>query len=659
MSQRDIQELVEQLQQARDAYYNGDPLLSDAEYDALEDELRELDPGNALLKQVGAKTVATKWQKVKHAAPMGSLLKVQTQDEFDKWAADLSDKAAAGKRSGDVDDSRCNLVVSEKLDGISISLKYEHGSLVQAITRGDGVVGEDITRNVLLMEGTVKKARDFTGFIRGEIVLKKTTHRKHLSEYKNPRNAASGIAKRESDAEPCKHLTVVCYQMLSEHHAITRKTTEFKLLQTLGFVTPGWESVEGDADRSVATVYDEYVETRREALDYDIDGLVVECDNLSIMEYLGEHDGRPKGARAFKFPHEEQPTRLREIVWQVGNSGRVTPVAYFDSVQLAGASVAQASLHNLDNLARIASSCPQGLLGLGDKILVSRRNDVIPFVEKVMAASSNARFSIPADCPSCGTELKRSAGQRNSGSPGAYLMCPNGMRCPAQQSGSIKRWVKKLDIKDWGDAMIDALCDSGMVKSLADIYSLDETALAALTMSGKRVGDSTAKRVMANLRAKTKMSLADFVGALGIDLWGQSMCQILVDAGFDTIEKMEDATVAEIAAVERVGDTKAVAFVEGFRRCRKVIDELLAAGVETKKPIVGGKLDGVSFCFTGVRDKTLESDIKDAGGSIKGSVGKGLTYLVAKDPNAGSAKLQKARDQGTKVISLDEARGLL
>lgn len=379
MSQRDIQELVEQLQQARDAYYNGDPVLSDAEYDALEDELRELDPGNALLKQVGATTVSTKWQKVKHAAPMGSLLKVQTQEEFDKWKGDLADKAMEGKRSGEVDDPKCDLIVSEKLDGISISLRYEKGVLVQAVTRGDGTVGEDILRNVMLMEGAVQKARDLTGFVRGEIVLKKSTHRQHLSEYKNPRNAASGIAKRESDSDPCKHLTVVCYQVLSEKHTITRKATEFKLLEALGFVTPGWEIVEVKATRTVATIYNEYVAKRREALDYDIDGLVVECDNLSIMEYLGEHDGRPKGARAFKFPHVEKITRLRDVRWEVGPSGRITPVAYFDAVDIDGASLAQASLHNVRNFRRLR-------LWRGCRIVVSRRNQVIPYVEKNLDA---------------------------------------------------------------------------------------------------------------------------------------------------------------------------------------------------------------------------------------------------------------------------------
>lgn len=650
MSQVEVQDLVEQLQQARDAYYNGDPVMTDTEYDALEDMLRELDPGNALLKQVGAKTTKTKWKKVKHAAPMGSLLKVQTSDEFGKWEADLRAKLQKAQDAGDLGEQSNALVVSEKLDGISISLKYEKGKLVQALTRGDGITGEDITRNVRLMKGVVAEARDLTGFVRGEIILTKKTHRKHLADYKNPRNAASGISKRESDASACKHLTVVCYQILSDHHDITRKSTEFKVLEALGFVTPNWETVEADARRGVTRVYEEYVKGRREKLDYEIDGLVVECDDLSAMEHLGEHDGRPKGARAFKFPHEEQPTRLREIVWQVGNSGRVTPVAYFDSVNLAGASVSQASLHNISNIQRLADGCPQKLLGLGDKILVSRRNDVIPYVEKVLKPSKNARFSVVTECPSCGSKLKRN---------GEYLMCGNGARCPAQQSGSIKRWVRKLDIKDWGETLIEALCANGMVGSIADLYSLDEDELAAVTLSGKRLGDSTAKRVMKNLRAKTKLSVADFVGALGIDLWGQSMCQIIVDAGFDSLEKMEDATVAQIASVDRVGETKAVAFVEGFRRRRKVIDDLLAAGIEIKKPVVGGKLSGMSFCFTGIRDKTLEAEIKDAGGKIKGSVSQGLTYLVAKDPKSASGKAKKARDQGTKIIGLDEMRAML
>lgn len=661
MSNRDVQDLAEQLRLAREAYYNDDPIMSDSEYDALEDELREIDPDHELLAEVGAKTTSKKWKKVKHDAPMGSLMKVQTRDEFDRWEQDLATKIGKASSAGEIEDTERDLVVSEKLDGISISLKYEDGDLVQAITRGDGETGEDITRNVLLMKGIVKDARDFTGYIRGEIILKKSAHQKHVPEYKNPRNAASGIAKRESDPSACKHLTVICYQVLSEHHTIKTKRVEFKLLEALGFETPFWEVVEKPDQRHVVHIYDEYLSSRRAQLDYDIDGLVVECDNLALMEHLGEHNGRPKGARAFKFPHEKQPSTLREIVWQVGSSGRVTPVAYFDGVDLAGATVSQASLHNVTNIARLAENCPQNLLGLGDRILVSRRNDVIPYVEKVLKASSNGRFATPTECPSCGATLQGgSVASAMNPAGDVFLVCPNKATCPAQQCGAIKRWLTKIDIKDWGEAVIEALYESGDVKTPADLYGVQEEDLAELTMSGKKVGKSAAKRMLKNLHSKKELRIADFVGALGIDMWGRSMTQVLVDAGFDTLEKMEDAKMSKIAAVPKVGDIKAEKFIDGFRRSRKLIDGLLAAGVTIKKPVVGGKLSGVSFCFTGVRPSADEKEaIQELGGALKGSVSKGLTYLVAKDPKSTSGKAKKARDQGTSVISMDDFRGML
>jgi DNA ligase (NAD+) len=198
-----------------------------------------------------------------------------------------------------------------------------------------------------------------------------------------------------------------------------------------------------------------------------------------------------------------------------------------------------------------------------------------------------------------------------------------------------------------------------MVKSPADLYGLDEKDLAAVTLSGKKVGTSTAKRVMKNLNAKKELRIADFVGSLGIDMWGRSMTQTIVDAGLDTLEKMEDATVKEIASISGVGETKAVKFVEGFRRARKLMDELVTAGVKVRKPITGGKLSGMSFCFTGIRDPAFADEILEAGGTVKNSVGKGLTYLVAKDPKSTSGKAKKARAQGTKVISLEEAKALL
>lgn len=651
MSSREVRDLTEQLQQAREAYYNGDPELSDAEYDALEDQLRELDPTNDFFKTVGARALTSGWQKVRHGAPMGSLLKVQTPEAFGDWLGDVSSKLDAAARNKEIDGHDGSLVITEKLDGISISLKYDKGVLVSAITRGDGDVGEDITRNVLLMKGVQPMLRDFTGHIRGEIVLLKSDHRAHLSEYRNPRNAASGIAKRESDPMPCRHLTVICYRVLSDQHNIVRKSVELRLLTKLGCLVPNWSVVAKDVDRraEVEAIYGRYVSSDRAGLDYEIDGLVVEIDSAAMMEYLGEHDGRPKGARAFKFPHAQQSTKLRDIVWQVGNSGRVTPVAYFDAVDLAGVSVAQASLHNESHLRRLATDAPQGLLGVGDTLLVSRRNDVIPYVERLLVAANNARLAVPVDCPSCGGKLSKK---------GEYILCENARVCPAQQSGAVKRWVKKLDVKDWGDTLIDALCASHKVRSIVDLYALTVADLEDFSFSGKRLGNSTAARIVANLHQKKELRIADFVGALGIDLCGQTVCQILVDAGFDTLEKMEDATVAEISAVAGMGQTKAVAFVEGFRRCRKLIDGLLRAGVTVKGP-TQGKLTGKSFCFTGIRDKALEDRIKDAGGTLKSSVSRELTYLVAKDPTSTSGKAQKARDYGVAVVGVSDVEGML
>jgi DNA ligase (NAD+) len=387
----DIASLVAVLETAKEAYYGGgDALLTDAEFDSLEDQLRELDPTNSFFAGVGAKPQKSGWVKVKHGAPMGSLEKCQTYDEVLKWYKASGEKLMTGVDSGSLASLNQEFVVSEKLDGISISLKYENGQMVQALTRGDGETGEDITRNVLLMKGVVWKMRDFTGHVRGEIVLKKSDHQKHVPEYKNPRNAASGIAKRESDPKPCEYLTVVCYQVLSNSHNLPNKATEFKLLEALGFETPDWflvhsgsYKVRGKAETTIQdpllAIYEDYVKKARADLDYEIDGLVVEFNDAPSMEFLGEHGGRPKGARAFKFPHVQEITTLLNVTWEVGNSGRITPVAHFKPIMIDGADLSRASLHNPANFLRLR-------LWKGCRILVSRRNQVIPYVERNLDA---------------------------------------------------------------------------------------------------------------------------------------------------------------------------------------------------------------------------------------------------------------------------------
>jgi len=652
MAVRDIKELVALLEAARDAYYNTDtPLMSDAEYDALEDELRSLAPKHPFLKGVGAKATKTKWAKVKHDAPMGSLLKVNVEKELRAWydacIGDLKAYAAGLKGQARKDFlarvEAAKLVVSEKLDGASISLVYKDGKLIHALLRGEGDEGEDILPNVLKMLGLQKIQKGFTGWQRGEIILGKKLHAKHLADYKSRRNAAVGICRRESDASACKHLTVSHYQAIRKGgNAIKDKITEFLMLQKRMCATPFFKLVDGPD--GVVEIYEEYVEGARAALDYDIDGLVVEFNDPELMEVLGDSSGRPKGARAFKFPHEEKATTLNNVRWQVGLSGRVTPVAEFDGVDLIGATVVQASLANMD---RIKS------LGLteGAKILVTRRNDVIPHVEKVLRHATDKKIRPPKHCPTCRTPLVRD---------GAYIKCPNDLTCPAQVEGNIKRWVKKLGIKDLGDSLIKALVAQGNMREPADLYHLRPNVLASFRTSGKKVGFSAANRIVDNIQATRELPLARFVGSLGIDMCSRSVCETICEAGFDTLGKMVDATVADIMTVPKMGQSKAEAFVEGFKARRNFINNLLDAGVRIKKPVVG-KMSGKSFCFTQVRDKDLERQIEAQGGIVKGNFSRGLSYVVTSKAGLtkSGGKLDKARQHGIPIIDVDQLADML
>jgi DNA ligase (NAD+) len=631
----DIASLVERLTKARDAYYNGVPIMPDAAYDALEDELRQYDPNHAFLKKVGAAApVAGAWPKVHHTIPMSSLNKAQDNGGLKAWFASC---APVG-----------DTVVMDKLDGCSIALRYENRRLVQALTRGDGTTGEDITRNVLLMQGAVKVLpgnMPMTVHVRGEIICKKSDFKAHFPGESNPRNTASGTAKRQSDPAKCAHLTVVAYQLLVPG-ASQRKRNELAALRDMGFQVPRFAVVRGEP--AVEALYQQYIKGVRASLDYDIDGLVVEIDNVGHRDTLGELNGRPKGATAYKFPHEMKPTVLKNVRWQVGNSGRITPVAEFDVANLAGANVVQASLHNISNIEAVCQEQHGNRLHVGDKILVSRRNDCIPYVEALLVPNlKGIALEVPTHCPECKTALQRD---------GEYLICPNTDGCEAQRSGAIKRWVDKISVLHVGDTLIEALVESGKVKDIADLYTLDPAAVAAMTMSGRSVGESGTKAIR-NLRAKMTLPLHLIIGSLGIPNVGRTTAKTIVDAGLNSVDKMLKASYTDVAGIPGVGASKAEDFVDGMKAKAKLLSKLFNAGIQVQQ--VGGALAGKSFCMTGFRDKTLEEAIEAQGGSIKSSVGKGLTYLIALDPNSGSGKVEKAKQYGTKIIGVEQTRDLI
>lgn len=652
-TQAHIDALATRIEAARVAYYNSAPIMTDAAYDLLEDELRRLDPGHALFTKVGAAVpVNGAWPEVRHQVPMGSLEKAQTLPDLSTWFTGCGLGAATV------------LTISDKLDGASLSLRYENRRLVQAVTRGDGSKGQDITRNALLFKGAVKMlpatlsngmATPNLVFIRGEIVCLKSDFAAYFKGESNPRNTASGTSKRQTGHEKCAHLTFMAYNLMPDGMPMSSRSVEMVALNNMGFTVPRWTTVQGIP--MVEDTYQQYIARTRASLDYDIDGLVVEINDTAQREAHGQHNDRPKGARAYKFPHEEKPTTLRNIRWQVGKSGRVTPVAEFDVVNLAGANVTNASLHNVGNIQRIitdsginqtlmsASTC----LCVGDQILVSRRNDVIPFVESLISrplVPAVQALPAPTQCPECHTALVMD---------GEYLVC-KGDECPAQVTGAISRWVEKIGVLHVGDALIEALVESSMVEDMADLYTLDPVAVADLEIGGRRVG-GTADKAINNLNAKKTMPLHVLVGSLGIPLIGRTMAKTIVDAGYNTLSKMLKARITEVAGIPGVGQTKAEAFVTGFVARAGLIGKLLANGIQIKDAT--GAFMGQSFCFTGFRDSGLQDAVEQAGGTMKSGVSRGLTYLVALDKSSNSEKAKKAASYGTQVIGVDDLKSML
>jgi DNA ligase (NAD+) len=638
MNSQEIDSLAARLRKASSDYYGGTPSMSDAAFDALEARLRAEDPTNAVFAEVGA-PLDSGWPKVDHPIVMGSLNKAQTLESYHDWAGPVDASC-----SGDAEK-----VYSEKLDGISILLTYKGGVLFRAETRGDGHVGEDITRNVRVMEGVPPQIpQKGTAWVRGEVVCRRSQFKEHFQGESNPRNTASGTAKRQSGWQKCQYLTVMAYNLTVEGAPSTRRSAELARLEFMGFKTPNWGILTGQSP--MGALYGEYILSRRAGLDYDIDGLVIEINSTTHREEFGARDGRPKAAIALKFPHESSKTVLNNIVWQVGNTGRVTPVAEFEEVSLAGANVSRASLHNVGNIERLVGAAGQQFAHSGDEILVSRRNDVIPYVESFLGTSQNPSagpFTTPTECPKCAHPLE---------TEGAYLVC-NGLNCSSQVLGSILRWIGKLNILNFGGAQVRALIEAGLVNTIPDLYRLTEQQIRDCEMDGRKIGGN-AKRILASLEKSKELTLAQMVGSLGIPLCGRKMVSLLVDAGIDSLSKMASSSISDLEAVPGFGSGRAEAFRKGFDERRELIVHIIAVGVQIKQPelveVTGSALAGDRVCFTGVRDKDAEAAIVAQGGEIASGVSKTTTILVCKDPSSNTGKAKKARTLGLDIITLDE-----
>ncbi len=619
-----VPELERLLRRAREDYYNGQPTVTDDVYDAWKDELTELKPGSPEVMAIGAPPPeVSEWKKVQHTSVMGSLDKVNTLDELTKWVTDCG---ATQER----------LLVTEKLDGMSIHIHYEAGVFSQAVTRGDGSTGEDITVNVAKMRGVPPKLpKRFTGSVRGEVIITRSDFTAHFAnDYENTRNAASGISKRHN-GKGCELLQVVFYQVV-DGQDFAHEAKQFEWMEQMGFKIPNWYLT--TMDPGVKTPHDlwiEYQQTKRADLDYEIDGLVVRLDNMVKQIALGETDGRPLGAVAYKFAPITRESVLREIQNQTGGMGLITPVAIFDPIRLVGVTVTNANLYNWKYIRELG-------VDVGAKILVARANDVIPRVLKVTHGTGSVAQP-PSKCPSCGgrTEFV-----------GEHLMCTNVGECPAQTEGRIKRYCKSLKMLEWGDSLIEKLVAKGLVRTVADLYRLSEEDLAGLDRMGKK----SAQNARATLWEKNPLPLEDLLGSMSIRLCATSTLKLAVDAGYDTVEKLKAVTVAQLQAIEGFGPERSEALVQWLAQHGGQVDDLLGVGVQVKHRIKGN-LTGKSFCFTGTSKRPraeLEDLAKAAGGEIKTTVSKKLTYLVTPGDGWTSTKLQAAKKNGTHCIYEDD-----
>lgn len=619
-------ELAERLERYRASYYAGRPEISDAAYDALEDDLRAIDPTHPVLAKVGSAELVSEWEKAKHEIPMGSLNKAVDEGELRGWI-ERCEELLAKDKMGPI---RGDLFVAEKLDGISIEVIYKNGKMVDAITRGDGDVGERITANVARMKGVPPRIKDKREVsVRGEIILRLSDMKKHFTIGTSPRNLAAGTSKR-FDGTNCEHLTVLFYD-LADHLDVKTEVEKFEMIRQMGFATP--RTAHGTLD-DVLALYKRYSEGTRASLDYEIDGLVVYVNSLHTQAQLGEVNRRPRGAVAFKFASPAKVTKVLDIQWDTGPSGRVTPVAIVAPVELAGAKVQRASLHNAANVRELG-------IGVGDEVLVSRRNDVIPYVEEVVE-KRGAAAEPPKACKVCGAALS---------AEGEYLVCRN-TACTAIIEGRIENWIGAIGALEWGDKLVEQLVEAKLVKEPVDLYKLEWKDIANLD----RRGEKSAKKCLEQLQSRLPLTLPVFIAALGMDNFALQTARLLVAAGYDSIDKMLDAKEEQLATITGLGPIKAKSIVRGLAARKEEIKRLVAAGIVPVTPKEHGPLSGLSFCFTGSSTRPraeLTQLVESRGGRVLASVTKDLQYLVIADPASTSSKAVKARKLGTKLIDED------
>ena len=650
-----IGELTRLLNQAGYQYYVlDDPQMQDFEYDQLLRELETLEAQYPQWKQPDSPTqrvggaALSKFEKVTHAVPLMSLQDVFSMEELEDFLTKILEQYPETAFS-----------VEPKVDGLSVALEYENGLFVRGATRGDGVVGEDVTENLKTIPSIPMAIPNAPArlIVRGEVFMPKESFRKLNEEqeaegkplFANPRNAAAGSLRQLDPKIAAKRrLDILIFNVqLAEGVEFETHSQSLRYLRDLHFkVIPSQIlSAPKEIDKAV-----EAINENRENLTCDIDGAVIKVDSLALREQLGATAKFPRWAAAYKYPPEIKPTVVEDIVVQVGRTGVLTPKAVVRPVRLAGTTVTNATLHNQDFIT-------QRDIRIGDTVLIRKAGEIIPEILEVDLSKrpeNTQPYRLPACCPVCGAPTEREE-------DGAFLRC-TGAECPAQLSRNLAHFVSRdaMDIDGLGSAIVDALIEKGYLKSPADIYYLTLDNLKSLWQKG----DTAANNLLTAIEASKQQDVSRLIYGFGIRQVGAKTARVLA-AAFGNLENLMAADVEALTQVEDIGEITARSIVSWFSQPQSehLIRRLKEAGVnmESLRKITDTRFAGKTFVLTGALTKFTREEasqkIELLGGKVSGSVSKKTSFVVVGE-NAGS-KERKARELGIPLLTEDDFLGMI
>ena len=650
-----IQNLRKELNEHNYNYYVLDnPTISDYEFDQklkelqlLENQYPEYYEANSPSVRVGGE-ITKNFPTVTHEFRMYSLDNSYSKEELEEWEKRIL------KNLGE---NNVSFVCELKYDGASIDLTYEKGILVQALTRGDGIQGDNITTNVKTIKSIplVLKGNDFPErfHIRGEIIILKEGFEKMNAEriaegedpFMNPRNTASGSLKLQDSSEVAKRtLDCLLYYLVGDSLPISTQFEGLEKAREWGFKVPSQSQVCHNTQEVMDFI--NYWDKHRHELPYETDGVVIKVNNLQQQQELGYTAKSPRWAIAYKFKAEQVTTKLSSISYQVGRTGAITPVANLEPVLLAGTVVRRASLHNADQIAKLD-------LHIGDSVFVEKGGEIIPKIVGVNIderLENSAPVSYITHCPECETKLIRNEGE-------AQHYCPNSYGCPPQITGKIQHFIsrKAMDIEGIGQETVELMFRSGLIKNYADLYELQLNEISKL----ERMGERSAENIIIGVNKSKQVPFERVLFALGIRFVGETVAKKLART-FLSIDNLQKATFEELLQIDEIGERIAQSVIEFFadEQNQKIIERLKSYGLQTQiirnENEHSDKLKGITFVVSGVFEKFSREQLKNMmennGAKVASSISSKTNYIVAGE-NMGPSKLEKAQKLNIPIIS--------